>query len=101
MSVFFFKQKTAYEMRIRDWSSDVCSSDLLASREPDHMVRRVEWHRLYRQRRDPGRRARGIAELLTLEPDDRDGGLTGELPRRDHRPQIGRASCRECVCPYA
>src|SRR3546814_2559081 len=28
--VFFFKQKTAYEMRISDWSSDVCSSDLLA-----------------------------------------------------------------------
>src|SRR3546814_2338778 len=30
MSIFFFfKQKTAYEMRISDWSSDVCSSDLL------------------------------------------------------------------------
>src|SRR3546814_4188803 len=28
MDVFFFKQKTAYEMRISDWSSDVCSSDL-------------------------------------------------------------------------
>src|SRR3546814_19490597 len=28
MYVFFFKQKTAYEMRISDWSSDVCSSDL-------------------------------------------------------------------------
>src|SRR3546814_2199597 len=28
---FFFKQKTAYEMRISDWSSDVCSSDLLAA----------------------------------------------------------------------
>src|SRR3546814_15047228 len=28
--VFFFKQKTAYEMRISDWSSDVCSSDLLS-----------------------------------------------------------------------
>src|SRR3546814_5002894 len=27
-TVFFFKQKTAYEMRISDWSSDVCSSDL-------------------------------------------------------------------------
>src|SRR3546814_3957143 len=27
---FFFKQKTAYEMRISDWSSDVCSSDLQA-----------------------------------------------------------------------
>src|SRR3546814_10669352 len=29
MLVFFFKQKTAYEMRISDWSSDVCSSDLI------------------------------------------------------------------------
>src|SRR3546814_18969893 len=29
--IFFFKQKTAYEMRISDWSSDVCSSDLVAS----------------------------------------------------------------------
>src|SRR3546814_15976144 len=28
LCVFFFKQKTAYEMRISDWSSDVCSSDL-------------------------------------------------------------------------
>src|SRR3546814_4616803 len=31
---FFFKQKTAYEMRISDWSSDVCSSDLLV----DHVI---------------------------------------------------------------
>src|SRR3546814_1801204 len=30
---FFFKQKTAYEMRISDWSSDVCSSDLNATAE--------------------------------------------------------------------
>src|SRR3546814_6577183 len=30
--VFFFKQKTAYEMRISDWSSDVCSSDLAGER---------------------------------------------------------------------
>src|SRR3546814_3161727 len=30
MMFFFFKQKTAYEMRISDWSSDVCSSDLVA-----------------------------------------------------------------------
>src|SRR3546814_18531483 len=29
---FFFKQKTAYEMRISDWSSDVCSSDLINAR---------------------------------------------------------------------
>src|SRR3546814_5374051 len=32
---FFFKQKTAYEMRISDWSSDVCSSDLLDRRVVD------------------------------------------------------------------
>src|SRR3546814_3133237 len=30
LRIFFFKQKTAYEMRISDWSSDVCSSDLVA-----------------------------------------------------------------------
>src|SRR3546814_10103225 len=32
--LFFFKQKTAYEMRISDWSSDVCSSDLTAFLSP-------------------------------------------------------------------
>src|SRR3546814_2797645 len=32
--LFFFKQKTAYEMRISDWSSDVCSSDLLVINRP-------------------------------------------------------------------
>src|SRR3546814_9571974 len=36
--VFFFKQKTAYEMRISDWSSDVCSSDLLGG---EALVRRL------------------------------------------------------------
>src|SRR3546814_8566353 len=33
--IFFFKQKTAYDMRISDWSSDVCSSDLLEHPVPD------------------------------------------------------------------
>src|SRR3546814_4996027 len=44
---FFFKQKTAYEMRISDWSSDVCSSDLAAL---PHSL-----HRLCRGRRRGGR----------------------------------------------
>src|SRR3546814_11245579 len=45
--IFFFKQKTAYEMRISDWSSDVCSSDLL--RNPDAR----EWRQcLPRERRN-------------------------------------------------
>src|SRR3546814_5779469 len=39
MLFFFFKQKTAYEMRISDWSSDVCSSDL----RPDVLARRRAW----------------------------------------------------------
>src|SRR3546814_8494280 len=34
--VFFFKQKTAYEMRISDWSSDVCSSDLVFRSDQRH-----------------------------------------------------------------
>src|SRR3546814_3721084 len=35
---FFFKQKTAYEMRISDWSSDVCSSDLVACKPSQLLV---------------------------------------------------------------
>src|SRR3546814_11822136 len=40
--IFFFKQKTAYDMRISDWSSDVCYSDLLAHirRQQCHAERR-------------------------------------------------------------
>src|SRR3546814_10609486 len=48
-NLFFFKQKTAYEMRISDWSSDVCSSDLrrrcpqsqLPRRRPDLPTQRL------------------------------------------------------------
>src|SRR3546814_3668960 len=36
--LFFFKQKTAYEMRISDWSSDVCSSDLSSAQPDFHLV---------------------------------------------------------------
>src|SRR3546814_6490666 len=60
MLLFVCKQKTAYEMRIRDWSSDVCSSDLdLAARpaRPEHPVppeaadrRALDGHRLLRPR---------------------------------------------------
>src|SRR3546814_7543231 len=39
LNVFFFKQKTAYEMRISDWSSDVCSSDLHRARACDNRGR--------------------------------------------------------------
>src|SRR3546814_8222122 len=87
--IFFFKQKTAYEMRISDWSSDVCSSDLLvyvASRtrwESDSALRCDHYHRDDRLIDTTGASFR----LTAL----RDGGVM---------PEIGRASCRERVCQY-
>src|SRR3546814_12119466 len=48
---FFFKQKTAYEMRISDWSSDVCSSDLL--HVVGHHAGGRARRRLVRERRKP------------------------------------------------
>src|SRR3546814_9216239 len=47
--VFFFKQKTAYEMRIRDWSSDVCSSDLESDRM-GHLLGAIDQKTLDEQR---------------------------------------------------
>src|SRR3546814_1316080 len=72
---FFFKQKTAYEMRISDWSSDVCSSDLPVVREE----RRVPPALLLGQdvalafelrvRRDRPRRRQNLTALHVLAPD--------------------------------
>src|SRR3546814_1519052 len=65
---FFFKQKTAYEMRISDWSSDVCSSDLVGPRQLEERRRNLRRPR----RRDlpeapyPPRRARNLR--LSLPP---------------------------------
>src|SRR3546814_11374261 len=61
--VFFFKQKTAYEMRISDWSSDVCSSDLGTS-DPGKNIGRdgsVRWLAVF-QRRQPDAHTRRSEE---------------------------------------
>src|SRR3546814_18473256 len=63
MLFFFFKQKTAYEMRISDWSSDVCSSDLDHGPEP-----RSERRNRDRPRRRFGRRAFRLGQLSPLHP---------------------------------
>src|SRR3546814_3709443 len=96
---FFFKQKTAYELRISDWSSDVSSSDLA----PDEsaMSRSMVRSRRHRRRSlrlagigignaEPGqdRRLQGL-HLRCL------GGLLVVVAE-----QIGRASCRERVFQY-
>src|SRR3546814_1943124 len=95
--MFVFKQKTAYEMRISDWSSDVCSSDLFATHigyyQMINGMERLpknppEGYKLY-----PGGHfisydlATGELDDLALTPDGE--GI-----------QIGRASCRERVCQY-
>src|SRR3546814_2276333 len=54
---FFFKQKTAYDMRISDWSSDVCSSDLFAVRAVPESRARVDAG--FRHRFLPGPPRRG------------------------------------------
>src|SRR3546814_1065616 len=64
MLFFFFKQKTAYEMRISDWSSDVCSSDLLSEFLDFARVQVVR-----RDRIDLRRVAEGAAALAATHPD--------------------------------
>src|SRR3546814_10175873 len=63
--MFFFKQKTAYEMRISDWSSDVCSSDLRLVVEPDFAVRQMRLG----EARD-GAQCRGLAGAVAPEQGD-------------------------------
>src|SRR3546814_7560776 len=88
---FFFKQKTAYEMRISDWSSDVCSSDLRVQRRRavgDADVRKVD-----RTFADDARRARRDRLVDEFVP-------VGRLALHRDEEKIGRASCRERVCQY-
>src|SRR3546814_1988294 len=101
---FFFKQKTAYEMRISDWSSDVCSSDLGRNKR----MTRAEAYAW-------------MASTLAIPPEQAHIGMLNERQcealilavknykhvvqhathwKQKTRKQIGRASCRERVCQY-
>src|SRR3546814_1630158 len=64
---FFFKQKTAYEMRISDWSSDVCSSDLRGRKPLLGMGERQVLHELLGT--DPGPVGEHPLEMRFAEPD--------------------------------
>src|SRR3546814_1799310 len=84
---FFFKQKTAYEMRISDWSSDVCSSDL-----PVQLVLLIllvfsflSWVIIIRKYTQT---KAALEDAEAFEERFWSGG------------EIGRASCRERVCQY-
>src|SRR3546814_5177753 len=88
---FFFKQKTAYEMRISDWSSDVCSSDL-----GDHVVAGKALFGSCRWLTDTLLPKFGI-ETTTVDATD---NAAWEAAIRPNTKEIGRASCRERVCQY-
>src|SRR3546814_4028577 len=84
--LFFFKQKTAYEMRISEWSSDVCSSDLMDA------VATV-------LRANAGVAVDFVADHLHIAgaiDEHAEPGATHAVVAD----QIGRASCRERVCQY-
>src|SRR3546814_16424151 len=81
---FFFKQKTAYEMRISDWSSDVCSSDLVGQLDPPRGRRRAE-------ARDAAGRLPGRAARQPPVRTQRDRAGRERVP--DHR-RAGRLGAR-------
>src|SRR3546814_4275340 len=98
---FFFKQKTAYELRISDWSSDVCSSDLklVVPIIPDEgrtfgmeaMFRSLGIYSIVGQKYKPE-----DADQLAFYKED----IKGQILEEGITEEIGRASCRERVCEY-
>src|SRR3546814_1314400 len=99
---FFFKQKTAYEMRISDWSSDVCSSDLpegtvVSALPPDGAVF------LYFEQSQ----VILATALMALEKAMGERAIAGDRAGTNLHTafgawpdEIGRASCRDRVCQY-
>src|SRR3546814_5326000 len=81
--VFFFNQKTAYEMRISDWSSDVCSSDLVQTGQ-DAVDDRALPHRLSHEPEPQG------------EAHERQDEV-GRRPGEDHERSEERRVGQECV----
>src|SRR3546814_8938257 len=101
---FFFKQKTAYEMRISDWSSDVCSSDLIGQKTID-LVLDVGGLGIDRGAEAIFLRLPDHALHLATEADELFLLVLGDLIApialaRFPDMEIGRASCRERVCQY-
>src|SRR3546814_8459788 len=89
LTISVFKQKTAYQLRISDWSSDVCSSDLEAE--------------ICSRCSDPALGRSGLMQVKAAAGGQRHPAAMTAAERsiliiQGH--QIGRASCRERVCQY-
>src|SRR3546814_4341140 len=93
-SFFFFKQKTAYEMRISDWSSDVCSSDLNFSK--------IKIDRSFvRGAAQNSEESVAIIKAIVALAGSLGMETTAEGAETEAEyEKIGRASCRERVCQY-
>src|SRR3546814_9572322 len=107
MMFFFFKQKTAYEMRISDWSSDVCSSDLAGPLTEQEQAELIEEARKV---------FAGPIAFLKSAPDLKflpdmavnevafagrsNVGKSSLLNALTNRNETGRASGRDRVCQY-
>src|SRR3546814_15695834 len=107
--LFFFKQKTAYEMRISDWSSDVCSSDLLAILTKmdtggivDRHGRVVAIPYLRQQDPSPGGHTSTLLSLIGLTASRRPAfrNIELEMVINGWAWEIGSASVWERVCQY-
>src|SRR3546814_4398865 len=105
---FFFKQQTAYEMRISDWSSDVCSSDLTVSCSPPRDMNWAAGHaflwwftRVEAQYRPGGRERQPLLSSFTsfryiARP-------SPSLPGRSEERRVGKecvSTCRSRWAPY-
>src|SRR3546814_8580784 len=88
MTIFFFKKKTADEMRISYWNADVCSSDL----------------RIQALCRDERLKLEAVTESINeyhfTQREPLREIIVSALKEKPKILQIGRASCRERVCQY-
>src|SRR3546814_6920151 len=100
--VFFFKQKTAYEMRISDWSSDVCSSDLLlkAGLVDKKKIKRASHDKSNEKKaeRRTGTQTVDELRLAALETQQKNAERTRKLndERRSEERRVGKAWVSTC-----
>src|SRR3546814_10886758 len=100
---FFFKQKTAYEMRISDWSSDVCSSDLLASGRAELLellFPAVQITRHDGASIDDRLDAAFVPDVVLMNPPF---SATAHVDRRSEERRVGKecvSTCRSRWAPY-
>src|SRR3546814_7110027 len=96
--IFFFKQKTAYDVRISDWSSDVCSSDLRVDRlRPPANASNRRWPAV------PVSRRREASKPDTNRPRMLDAWLSPTSQLRSEERRVGKecvSKCRSRWSPY-